>query len=267
MSLKSRTAWNDADAEWRAGEFYKDLSLEAMSEFESLAEPFSCEEGRVIFSEEEEPRSVLFLLEGRVKLTLNSSDGKRLTLGFSGPGEILGLSAAVAGYPYETAAVAKFHCEITSLPRRAFLDFLLRYPVASQNSARMLSVEYKRSCEQLRIIGLTLTARIKLARLLLQWSTGGQPTERGARIRCPLTHQEISEYIGVSRETVTRNLTDFKNNELVEQHGSTFLIPSIRALEMFAGKVDYRARLKSKADDHIQLDDARGERDRIRASA
>ena len=130
----------------------------------------------------------------------------------------------------------------------------------------MLSVEYKRSCEQLRIIGLTLTARIKLARLFLQWSTEGQPTERGARIRCPLTHQEISEYIGVSRETVTRNLTDFKNNELVEQHGSTFLIPSIHALEMYVGKVDY-PRHKSKGNNPIQLDHARGERDRIRASA
>ena len=132
MNLKSRTAWNDADAEWRAGEFYKDLSLEAMSEFEALAEPFSCEEGEIIFTEEEEPRSVLFLLEGRVKLTLNSSDGKRLTLGFSGPGEILAsrprsrdIPMRLPPSPSSIAKSRRFHaahfsisCCATPLPRK-----------------------------------------------------------------------------------------------------------------------------------------------------
>ena len=57
------------------------------------------------------------------------------------------------------------------------------------------------------------------------------------RIHCSLTHEEIGEYIGVSRETVSRNLTDFKNLDLVEQHGSLFFIPSLGALEIYAGQV------------------------------
>jgi CRP/FNR family transcriptional regulator len=238
MPLRPRQKWNDASAEWRAGDFYKDLSPQAMGEFESHAAPFSCESTAVVFTEEQEACDILFLLEGRVKLTINSSEGKRLTLGIAGPGAILGLAAVISGCPHETTAVAKFPCRITALPRRIFLDFLLRYPVAFHNSAHLLCVEYKRSCEQLRILGLTLTAPMKLAKLLLQWSAEGQRTEFGARIHCSLTHEEIGECIGMSRETVTRNLTDFKNIELVEQHGSTILIPSLRALEVYAGKID-----------------------------
>lgn len=238
MSLKSRTAWHDASAEWRAGAFYKDLSVQAMSEFESLAAPFSCARTTLLFGEEQEPCSVLFLLEGRVKLTMNSYEGKRLMLGIAGPGEIVGLAAAIAGRPYETTAIAQFPCKITALSRHVFLDFLLRYPVACQNAARLLSIEYKRGCERLRILGLTLTASTKLALLLLQWGAEGQRTEVGARIRCSLTHEEIGECIGVSRETITRSLTDFKNHELVEQHGSTLLIPNLRALEAYARKAD-----------------------------
>jgi len=238
MNLTFRNAWNDASADWRAGEFYKDLSPGAIYEFESLAIPFCCEGSTAIFSEEQEASDIYFLLKGRVKLTMSSIDGKRLSLGIAGPGEILGLAAIITGGPYGMTAVAQFPCILATLPRQMYLDFLLRYPVANLNSARQLSLECKRGCEQLRTLGLNLTASIKLARLLLQWSAEGQRTDRGARIHCSLTHEEIGEYIGVSRETITRNFTDFKNNKLLEQRGATLLIPSLRALEVFAGRID-----------------------------
>ncbi|MGA3131757.1 MAG: Crp/Fnr family transcriptional regulator [Terracidiphilus sp.] len=238
MPLRPRREWNDAGAEWRAGDFFKDLSSKAMSEFESLAAPFSCKRATVVFTEEQESCSVVFLLEGRVKLTMNSIEGKRLTVGFARPGEMLGLAAVITGSPFETTAVAHFPCRITALSRAIFLDFLLRYPVAYHNSAHLLSVECKRSYEQLRILGLAISAPVRLARLLLLWSAEGQRTELGARIHCSLTHEEIGECIGVSRETVTRNLADLKHNELIEQHGSTLSIPSLHALEVYAGKAD-----------------------------
>ena len=75
MSLKSGTAWNDASAEWRAGNFYKDLSPEAMGEFESHAAPFCCEGTRTLFTEKQEPCSVLFLLEETRRERTNSRTG------------------------------------------------------------------------------------------------------------------------------------------------------------------------------------------------
>jgi CRP/FNR family transcriptional regulator len=236
MLRLTRHAWKDAGAEWRTGEFYKDLSAEAMSEFERLAIPHSCAGNTVIFSEEQEACRISFLLEGRVKLTMSSSDGKRLTLGIAGPGEVLGLAAAMTGRGYETTAIAQFPCRIVSLPRSVFFEFLLRFPAAWQNLARLLSMDYKRGCERLRIITFVRTSPLKLAKLFLQWGADGQRTGFGVRIHCSLTHEQIGEYIGLSRETVTRCLTKFKNKALVEQHGSTFWIPSLRALEMYGRK-------------------------------
>jgi hypothetical protein len=143
--------WNDAGAGWRAGEFYKDISSKAMMEFESLASPFRCERATVLLTERQKSCSILFLLEGAVTIRMNLIDGKRLPLGIAMPGEVLGLAAALSGYPYEITAVALFPCLIASLPRQSFLDFLLRYPVACRNSARLLTAEYERSCEQLRL--------------------------------------------------------------------------------------------------------------------
>jgi hypothetical protein len=145
----SPSLWNHARAEWRSGWFYKSFSAGAMSEFESLAAPYFCDGKSVLFAEGQERSNVLFLLEGKVKITMNLIEGKRLTLGYARPGELLGLVSVLSGCPSEFTAVAMFPCIITSLPRKDFVDFLLRYPVASRNSARLLSEEYERCCEQM----------------------------------------------------------------------------------------------------------------------
>jgi CRP/FNR family transcriptional regulator, cyclic AMP receptor protein len=233
-----RPKWNHAAAAWRAGEFYNRLPSGAIHEFESLAAPYRCESGSVLLAEGEQPRTVLFLLEGRVKLSLNSINGRRLIVGIAEPGDILGLAAVVSGGPYDITAEAQSPCRLTSLPRRAFLDFLVRYPVARQNVGVQLSREYRRACEQLHNLGLKVTAASRLARLLLNWCADGSQTDRGMRVLCSLTHEEIGECIGVARETISRTLTDFKHRKLVEQHGSALFISSVRALEIYADRND-----------------------------
>ena len=95
----SRTKCKDVRAIWRSGEFYKCLPPQAMSEFESLAALLQCNGNAVLLSEEKQPGRVLFLLDGQVKLSINSTSGRRLVLGIAEPGDILGLAAAVSGTP------------------------------------------------------------------------------------------------------------------------------------------------------------------------
>jgi CRP/FNR family transcriptional regulator len=206
-----------------------------MSEIESAGAPFCCRENTVLFAEEQEPRFVFFLLEGKVKLSMNSIGGRRLIVGFSESGDMLGLASAISGLPYEVTAEAQYPCRLRSLPRQSFLDFLFRNSVAYQNVARELSLEYKETFAQLRLFGLTSTAPEKLARLLIDWCSSGQQTEHGIRIQCALTHGEIGEHIGVCRETITRTLNDFKNHQLVEQRGSIMYVSNLRGLEAYAG--------------------------------
>ena len=101
--------------------------------------------------------------------------------------------------------------------------------------ARQLSLEYKRAYNQLRTLGLAWTATTRLARLLLEWCEEGRRTEHGIRFLCPLTHEEIAEHIGVSRETVSRSLHEFRALKLVEQRGSALFVPDLHALEVYAG--------------------------------
>jgi CRP/FNR family transcriptional regulator, cyclic AMP receptor protein len=215
--------------------FFKDLPAEARSDFELHARHFECPGSTVLISEAQKPSSILFLLEGEVNISMNSSDGRRLLLGVAGAGDTLGLTSAISGDTSEVRAEAMYPCRLASLRRRDFLEFLLRHPSASQNVARELSLHYARACERLRLLGLTSTAMARLAYLLLDSCRGGQETKSGFKVRCALTHCEIGECIGASRETVTRTLADFRSHDLVTLHRSTLVVTNRRALAAYAG--------------------------------
>jgi CRP/FNR family cyclic AMP-dependent transcriptional regulator len=235
---QGRLKRRDTSASWRWGLFCKSLSTQAMSEFESIVPPFWCVGDTVLLTEGERSSTVFFLLDGRVKLSMNSTGGRRLILGHAEPGDILGLASAVSGSPCEITAETQFPSRLMALPGQRFMNFLHCHPDAWQNVGRQLSLEFKRACDRLRNVGLTNTASTKLARLFLDWSVNGMPTNGGLSIQCSLTHAEIGECIGVARETVSRTLTEFKHRDLVELRGSHLVISSLRALEIYAGQLD-----------------------------
>jgi CRP/FNR family cyclic AMP-dependent transcriptional regulator len=69
--------------------------------------------------------------------------------------------------------------------------------------------------------------------LFVKHTSRASQTKEETRIKLPLTHEEIAEFIGTTRETVTRTLSEFKNQFLVELRGSTLLIENREALEEF----------------------------------
>jgi CRP/FNR family transcriptional regulator len=216
------------------GEFFNKLSPLALKDLGAMAFSSSYPSGMILFSEKDPAPGVYIVLEGEVKLSMNSSDGRRLILRIAKKGEILGLASALSGKPCEMTAETLYPARIAPIERKNFLNFLSRHPEVYQCVTEELSRDYTMACEQLRTVGLSNSAPEKLARLLLEWSENGKTTECGTHFRFPLTHGEIGEFIGASRETVTRTLSVFKSRQLVAFHGSTLTIPSKTALENFA---------------------------------
>ncbi len=216
------------------GEFFSKLSPLALKDLGAMALPLSYPAGRILFSEKDPIPGIYIVLEGEVKLSMNSSDGRRLILRIAKKGEILGLTSALSGKPCEMTAETLYPAKVAPVERRDFLNFLSRHPEVYQTVTEELSRDYTQACEQLRTVGLSGSAPEKLARLLLDWSQNGQTTECGTRFRFPLTHGEIGEFIGASRETVTRTMSAFKSKRLVAFSGSTLTIPSKSALETYA---------------------------------
>jgi len=218
----------------RTASFFCQLSPAALKDFDAIKSTATYPKGALLFMERQEARGAFLLCEGEVNLSISSSEGKTLIMRVAKFGEILGLMAAMSGGSYEVTAETIHPCQVAFVRREDFQRFVAKYPEASQGVARQMTMQYQAACEQLRTVGLSASAQEKLARLLLAWSAGMEQTKGGTRIKIPLTHEEIAEFIGTTRETVTRTLSDFKVRHLVAIQGSTMMIPNRAALETFA---------------------------------
>jgi CRP/FNR family cyclic AMP-dependent transcriptional regulator len=78
---------------------------------------------------------------------------------------------------------------------------------------------------------LTTSAAEKLACFLLESAVRGQRTEQGMRFNLSLTHEEIAQVVGLTRETVTRGLTELRHKNLISTKGPSILIRNRTALE------------------------------------
>ena len=217
----------------RKSGFFCQLSPKAVKDFDSIKSSSAYPAGATLFMEKQDSRGVFILCEGEVKLTISSSEGKTLILRIAKAGEILGLMATLSGKTYEVTAETLHPCQIAFVRRDDFLRFVAQHPEASPNMVNQLSSNYSMACQQLRTVGLSASAPEKLARLLLDWSSEAEETKSGTRVNMPLTHEEIAEFIGSTRETVTRTLSDFRNRHLVTLKGSTLVISNRAELENF----------------------------------
>ncbi|HLX75071.1 MAG TPA: Crp/Fnr family transcriptional regulator [Terriglobales bacterium] len=219
----------------RSERFFCDLPRTALVAFEKIKYSSAVPAGAVLFVEGQAPRGMYVLCRGRVKLSTTSREGKTLILRIAEPGEVLGLHATVSGKPYELTAETLQASQLNFVKREDFLQFLQEHGDACLRAAQHLSQNCQSAYEMIRSLGLSHSVTEKMARLLLEWSEEGETTKDGIRIKIALTHEEIAQLVGTSRETVTRVLGDFRKQQIAQLRGSTLLIRNKTALEKLVG--------------------------------
>ena len=211
------------------------LTPTAARDFESIKFISNHPAGSVLFLENDSPRGIFLVCSGKVKLSVSSKGGRSLTLQIAGPGDMLGLSATMSGVPYEVSAQALYPSQVAFIRREDFIQLAGRYPEVFQAVVRQVTSQYAAACQQLRTVGLSTTAPEKLARWFLHWSSEEKQTSPTVSIKMGLTHEQIAECVGSTRETVTRTLGEFKSRHLVTIKGATLMIPNRAALQAVCG--------------------------------
>jgi len=215
--------------------FFCDLPKPSLEDLEKIKYASAYPQGAVLFVEGQAPRGIYIVCSGRVKLSTTSRDGKTLILRIAEAGEVLGLHATVSGKTYELTAESLQPCQLDFIRRDDFLKFLQNHGDACLRAAQHLSQNCQSAYEMIRSLGLSHSVSEKVARLLLEWASDGDATKDGIRIKVSLTHEEIAQLIGTSRETVTRVLGEFREKNLAQLHGSTLLIRNKAGLEKLVG--------------------------------
>src|SRR6185436_11652779 len=213
------------DCTVRFERLFCNMSSHSVNALETIKFTSLYPKGSLLFVEGEDPRGVFILCSGRAKLTTSSTEGKTLIVKIAEPGEVLGASATILGRPYEVSAETIEPSQLNFIKRDDFLKFLNTHLEACMHTAQQLSEKYHSAQREIRSLGLSQTTAEKLARLLLDWClSDGEATPKGVRLKVLLTHEEIAQMIGTTRETVTRLLSDFKRKKMIDVKGSSMFV-------------------------------------------
>jgi CRP/FNR family transcriptional regulator len=190
--------------------------------------------GALLFVEGQTPRGVYVLCSGKVKLSTTSKDGKVLILKQAEAGEVLGLSAAISGTDYEMTAETCSPCQLDFIRRQDFMALLQSEIEVGVHTAQSLSSEFQSAYRDIHDLVLARSSSGKLARLLLSSCLPAVMKSEEHHLRSVMTHEEMAQRIGSSRETVTRLLSHLKKKRLIRIEGATLVIRDRTGLEALA---------------------------------
>jgi CRP/FNR family transcriptional regulator len=143
----------------------------------------------------------------------------------------LGVAAAVSGRQYEATAETQEPSEISFLRQSDVLRLMRLHGDFALWVTQNISADYATTCREIRDLILSDSASEKLARLLMGWLDQNTKARNPTQMKLALTHEEIGQMIGSSRETVSRLFAGLKKQRIIQQTGSTLVIPSRIALE------------------------------------
>ncbi len=186
---------------------------------------------KVVYLPGDSGDSLFFVGSGRVKVSRVTRDGKALTLGYRLAGDLFGESALAELGPRQEMAESSAASILLACPANALSSFL-----KENSQCAFLVAQYL--ANRTHVFGHKLETLIyrdvpdKLAECLLDLaSIHGQDDARGTRIAIKITHQELANLVGATRETVSLTLAQFKKKNLIDNDGRQIIIASSEGLE------------------------------------
>lgn len=191
--------------------------------------------GQTIFYEGDQPEKIYFVQEGFVKLYHLSEDGKDTITYLYGPGSILGLRALTEEkHELKHNAEALTNVSIQCIKRLEYVDILKEHPEFLVDLLHV-AIERLNYTEQ-KLVGFIttdVTARVSafLHSCALRFCTNKKPP---IIIPLPLTHQQIADFVGSLRETVTGTIQYLEKEQIIEIKNKTITILNLKKLEQLA---------------------------------
>ena len=209
----------------------KDLSLDDAERIDEMSEIVKVKRRHVIFTPGDPSDRIFMLKSGLVKMSRVTEEGKELTLFFLSPGDIFGENALVDKVPRNTLAQAYEDCILQAIDRDAAIRFMTANPSFLLGITQLIASRRRRLENKIDNL-LFKGAHSRLAGLFMELAGEfGVRDSRGTIINLKLTHREIANLIGSTRETVSFALLDMRKEALIQTEGKRVIILDFPGLE------------------------------------
>lgn len=203
------------------------MSPEELERLAGLARPRAYRKGEIVFLETDPGDSLHIVASGCVRVyRVREYDGREKTLSLFQPGEFFGEMAILDERPRSATAQAVEDTVLLTISKQDFLAFLGAYPSAALGVIEVLCSRLREADAQIEALMFD-DARERVAGVLLRHGTKGASGGLGLR----LTHQELANLAGASRETVTRILSEFAQQDLLHFEGRRIRVESPQKLQ------------------------------------
>jgi CRP-like cAMP-binding protein len=209
---------------------FSDLEPAALDQLCRYAKHSTLKRGATIVSRGDPGNSLIAVVSGTAKVSVSSADGRSAILNLIGPGEIFGEVAVLDGLARTADVTANTNCEIFIIDRRDFLPFVRSQPALAMKLIELLCTRLRRTSDQVEeVILQNLPGRLASALLRLTEKHKLAPGGRTIAI----TQQEISEMVGMTRESINKQLRAWAARNWVRlEHGAIVVLDAepLRAL-------------------------------------
>jgi CRP-like cAMP-binding protein len=198
------------------------LEPEALDQLCRYARHSTLKRGATLFSKGDPGNSLYAVISGTVKMSISSPDGRNAILNIIGPGEIFGEIALLDGRARSADAIANSNCELFVIDRREFIPFVKEQPALAMKFIELLCERLRWTSDQVeQIILQNLPGRLASALLRLSEKHKSEPQGRTIAI----TQQEISEMVGMTRESINKQLRAWATRNWVRlEHGAIVVL-------------------------------------------
>ena len=211
------------------------ISPSDMQEMEKITRMEEVKKRQPLYLTGDPSRNVYLLKRGHVKIANTAPSGKEVTFDILEPGEVFGELDAMEDAPRSTSAEALDDALICVIPRKDFDQYLAMHPNVTIKLTKLIGLRIKKI--QSRVEDLVFRdVPARLAHLLSELGkTEGVADKQGIRLKVKLTHQEMANLIGCSRETVSTTIGQFRDDGLIQMDGRTITIVNEKGLSKLLG--------------------------------
>jgi CRP-like cAMP-binding protein len=178
-----------------------------------------------IVMQKEEPGHALFIVEkGAVRIYVPSAQGNDLILAVLGQGDFFGDLSLLDGRPRSASAAVTSETTLLMLERSDFIALITRRPASAMAVLEAVAGRLRETDEMASDLAFLDVAGRLAKRLLDLASQHGVQRSGGVLIDLAITQEELANMIGVTRESVNRNLSDFRTLGLISSQGRKIIV-------------------------------------------
>jgi CRP-like cAMP-binding protein/CheY-like chemotaxis protein len=173
---------------------------------------------QVVYYEGDKGHGIYVVVAGRIKTTKMAEDGRELMTGTFTADNYLGIQAMLSAEPYSDTATALEDSALVLIPKEQLEPLLNMFPEVANEFIKILANDIREKEEQLLELAYhSVRKRMAGAMLRLQKQVGEAPTFK-------VTREDLAAMAGIATETVSRTLSDFKDEGLIEKKGGSITI-------------------------------------------